>query len=231
VGGRLRYFVSGGVSLSPALSYAFLGAGRPHPAGLRHDRDLHRLGQPARRQPRRSVGQTLPRRRVQIAHDGEILVRGPNVMRGYYGQPRQTASVFTKDGWFRRATCGAWTGAATCYITDRKKELFKLSNGKYVAPQLLESLSSRASSSVRSSWSAPGARRRPRSSCPEWEALASALGREGAGAPRARGMSRDQAAVKLVQREVQKLTSTLNDTSASAASRSSPKNSPSTAAR
>ena len=76
---------------------------------------------------------------IKIAEDGEILVRGPNVMRGYYGQPEATAAVL-KDGWFYTGDVGHMEKDGQLYITDRKKDLFKLSNGKYVAPQLIESL-------------------------------------------------------------------------------------------
>ena len=68
---------------------------------------------------------------MKIATDGEILLRGPNVMQGYYGQPEATAAVL-QDGWFSTGDVGHLDEAGRLYITDRKKDLFKLSNGKYV---------------------------------------------------------------------------------------------------
>src|SRR4029078_11310030 len=71
--------------------------------------------------------------------DGEILLRGPNVMRGYYGHLEETASVL-QDEWFGPGDVGHLDKKGHLYITDRKKDVFKLSNGKYIAPQQIESL-------------------------------------------------------------------------------------------
>jgi long-chain acyl-CoA synthetase len=76
---------------------------------------------------------------MKIAEDGEILVRGPNVMKGYYNKPETTAEVL-KDGWYHTGDIGYKGDDGHFYITDRKKDLFKLSNGKYIAPQQVESL-------------------------------------------------------------------------------------------
>ena len=113
-----------------------------------------------------SVGLPFPGIEVRTDKEGEILVRGPNMMRGYFNNPEETAAVFTKDGWFKTGDVGRLDERGHLFITDRKKELFKLSNGKYVAPQLVESLIKRAHSSVRSSSSARAASSQPRSSCP-----------------------------------------------------------------
>lgn len=70
--------------------------------------------------------------------EGEILVKGPNIMQGYYNRPEQTREVFTDDGWFRTGDVGKMVNKRFLAITDRKKDIFKTSAGKYVAPQVLE---------------------------------------------------------------------------------------------
>src|SRR5829696_6814669 len=139
VGGRLRYFVSGGAPLSPALSYSYLAAGIPILQGYgATETCIVSANRPGNNHVG-SVGIPFEGIEIKIAEDGEILVRGPNVMRGYYGQPEATAAVI-KDGWFYAGDVGHLEKNGHLYITDRKKDLFKLSNGKYVAPQLIESL-------------------------------------------------------------------------------------------
>lgn len=86
-----------------------------------------------------SVGPPLRNVRVRIADDGEIQTKGPNVMQGYYKLPGKTADVFTDDGWLCTGDIGRMDREGHLYITDRKKALFKLSTGKYVAPQPIES--------------------------------------------------------------------------------------------
>jgi long-chain acyl-CoA synthetase len=84
------------------------------------------------------VGQVMEDVQIKIAEDGEILVKGPNVMLGYYKSPEMTAEVFTDDGWFKTGDIGELTEDGYLKITDRKKELLKTSGGKYVAPQPIE---------------------------------------------------------------------------------------------
>ena len=220
VGGRLRYFVSGGAPLSPALSYAFLAAGIPILQGYgmtetcvtsANRPDDNKVG---------SVGLPFPGVEMRLDEEGEILVRGPNVMRGYYNHPAETAAVFTADGYFRTGDVGYKDEHGHFFITDRKKELFKLSNGKYVAPQQIESLIKQ--SALVNQVVVVGAGRKAPSALvvPDWEALKSALAENGAGdsapapssakADRA-ALARDPAAVRLVQREVAQLTAVLHD--------------------
>jgi long-chain acyl-CoA synthetase len=85
-----------------------------------------------------SSGKPLRDVEVKIAEDGEILTRGPNVMKGYYNNEVQTKEVFTEDGWFKTGDVGKIDDEGYLFITDRKKSMFKLSTGKYVAPQNVE---------------------------------------------------------------------------------------------
>jgi len=211
VGGHLRYFVSGGAPLSPALSYAFLAAGIPILQGYgltetcivsANRPNDNRVG---------SVGLPFPGIEIAFEPDGEILVRGRNVMRGYYNQPEETHAVM-RDGWFRTGDVGHMDERWRLYITDRKKDLFKLSNGKYVAPQLIESLIKQ--SALVSQVVVVGAGRKQPVALvvPEWEALAAAMNSTGATVPQTRReWSRNSTAIKIVQREVAQLTSQLAD--------------------
>jgi long-chain acyl-CoA synthetase len=212
VGGRLRFFVSGGAALSPVLSYSFLGAGVKILQGYgmtetcivsANRPEDNRVG---------SVGLPFPGVEVRVDADGEILVRGPNMMRGYYNHPAETAAVFNEDGWFKTGDVGRMDADGHLYITDRKKELFKLSNGKYVAPQLVESLIKQ--SQYVSQVVVIGAGRKAPAALivPDWEALASALPTPQAEDHTQRvAWSRSPEAVKLVQRDVSELTATLAD--------------------
>jgi long-chain acyl-CoA synthetase len=212
VGGRLRFFVSGGAPLSPALSYAFLGAGVVILQGYgmtetcivsANRPEDNRVG---------SVGLPFPGVEVKTDADGEFLVRGPNLMQGYYGHEQETAAVFTEDGWFRTGDVGTIDEGGRLHITDRKKELFKLSNGKYVAPQLVESLIKE--SQYVSQVVVIGAGRKAPAALivPDWEALASALPTPQAEEHTLRvAWSRSTEAVKLVQSEVSELTRPLHD--------------------
>lgn len=86
-----------------------------------------------------TVGKPLPMVKVKIDTNGEILVKGPTVTAGYYNNPDANAEAFTKDGWFRTGDAGYFTEGGSLVLTERVKDLFKTSNGKYIAPQLLES--------------------------------------------------------------------------------------------
>jgi long-chain acyl-CoA synthetase len=212
VGGRLRYFVSGGAPLSPALSYSYLAAEIPILQGYgatetcivsANRPDNNRVG---------SVGIPFDGIEIKIAEDGEILVRGPNVMRGYYGQPEATAAVL-KDGWFYTGDVGHMEKNGHLYITDRKKDLFKLSNGKYVAPQLIESLLKQSEFVSQVVVVGAGRKQPVALIVPDWESLLSALAEEGeTDAPTERtALSKYPSAVKIVQRDIAKLTADLVD--------------------
>ncbi|PYS51319.1 MAG: long-chain fatty acid--CoA ligase [Acidobacteria bacterium] len=212
IGGRLRYFVSGGAPLSPTLSHAFWSADIPILQGYgmtetcivsANHPDDNKVG---------SVGLVFPGIEVKIAMDGEILVRGPNVMRGYYKHDDATRAVIDEDGWFQTGDVGHMDAERHLYITDRKKDLFKLSNGKYVAPQLVESLI-KQSELVNQVVVIGAGRKQPAALIvPDWEALANAMSEAGGSRPKSKiEWSRDPAATKIVQREVAELTKELHD--------------------
>jgi long-chain acyl-CoA synthetase len=165
--------------MSPALSYAFLAADIPILQGYgmtetcitsANRPDDNKVG---------SVGLPFPGVEMKLDEEGEILVRGPNVMRGYYNHPAETAAVFTADGYFKTGDVGYKDEHGHFFITDRKKELFKLSNGKYVAPQQIESLI-KQSALVNQVVVVGAGRKQPAALVvPDWEALKSALAEDG----------------------------------------------------
>jgi long-chain acyl-CoA synthetase len=138
-GGRIRLLVSGGAALPEDLAYIYIGAGIPivqgygltetSPVITASSPDDNRVG---------TVGKAIPNVEIRIAEDGEIETRGPNVMRGYYNKPEETRAVFTSDGWFKTGDIGTIDADGFLRITDRKKELFKTSGGKYISPQPIE---------------------------------------------------------------------------------------------
>jgi long-chain acyl-CoA synthetase len=211
VGGRLRYFVSGGAPLSPTLSYSFLGAGIKILQGYgmtetcivcANRPDDNRVG---------SIGKPFSGIEVAIAEDGEMLVRGGNVMRGYYGHPEATLAVM-RDEWFATGDVGYMDDAGHLFITDRKKDLFKLSNGKYIAPQQIESLL-KQSEFVNQVVVVGSSRKYPAALIvPDWEALKGALRAAGEeiGSTHAE-IAKQPAAAKMVQRDVTGITAHLAD--------------------
>jgi long-chain acyl-CoA synthetase len=221
VGGRLRFFVSGGAPLSPALSYAFLAAGIPILQGYGMTETCITSANRPEDNKVGSIGLPFPGIEMRLDESGEILVRGPNVMRGYYEHPRETAEVLDAEGWFKTGDVGYRDEHGHFFITDRKKELFKLSNGKYIAPQQLESLI-KQSALVNQVVVVGAGRKTPAALVvPDWEAVRSALAetedskeqpeQKKFGKSEYAALSRDPAAVRLVQREVAALTAPLHD--------------------
>jgi long-chain acyl-CoA synthetase len=141
LGGRIRIFISGAAPLSPDISLAFAGAGMPivqgygltetSPVVTASRLDDNRVG---------TSGKPIEGVEVRIAADGEIETRGPNIMLGYWHRPEETRAVLTADGWFKTGDIGSLDQDGFLTITDRKKELFKTSGGKYISPQPIEQL-------------------------------------------------------------------------------------------
>ncbi len=140
LGGRVKAIVSGSAALQERLNRIFSAAGivimegygltetSPVVSVNRYESEGRRIG---------TIGPLIDTVDVKLAADGEILTKGPNVMRGYYKRPELTAEAL-RDGWFHTGDIGAWVEDRFLKITDRKKEIFKTSGGKYVAPQVIE---------------------------------------------------------------------------------------------
>ncbi|HWN09029.1 MAG TPA: long-chain fatty acid--CoA ligase [Pyrinomonadaceae bacterium] len=141
LGGRIRLLVSGGAALPEELALIYIGAGLPivQGYGLTETSPVITAGIVEQNRVG-TVGKPINNVEVRIAADGEIETRGPNVMQGYYNKPAETRAVFTDDGWFKTGDIGTLDEDGFLRITDRKKELFKTSGGKYIAPQPLEQL-------------------------------------------------------------------------------------------
>jgi len=140
-GGRLRACITGGAALSDDIYLIFTGAGitiyqgygltETSPVISSNNPQSGRLG---------TVGKAIRNVEIRIAHDGEIEARGPGVMAGYYNKSDATREAFTGDGWFRTGDIGEIDEDGFLRITDRKKELFKTSGGKYIAPSHIEQM-------------------------------------------------------------------------------------------
>ncbi|MBY5957234.1 AMP-dependent synthetase/ligase [Membranicola marinus] len=140
LGGRVEFIATAAAAMNPQLATIFTAANIPILEGYgltetspvltvnRMDEKERKIG---------TVGIPIPGLEIKIASDGEIMARGPNIMLGYYKQPRITEEVIEPDGWFHTGDIGEFDGPFL-KITDRKKALFKTSGGKYVAPQQVE---------------------------------------------------------------------------------------------
>ena len=146
LGGKIKFMAVGAAALRPDIGRLFSAAGiltlsgygmteaSPFISVNRTEPGLNQFG---------TVGIPVPGVQIKIDEpnengEGEILVKGPNIMQGYFNRPEQTHEVFTDDGWFRTGDVGKMVNKRFLTITDRKKDIFKTSAGKYVAPQVLE---------------------------------------------------------------------------------------------
>ncbi|TRX72459.1 long-chain fatty acid--CoA ligase [Carboxylicivirga sp. M1479] len=143
-GGNLRLVVSGGAALQPRLSRLFFAAGIPLMEGYGLTETAPVIASNHIAEPDNlmigTVGTVFDSVDIRIEEDGEILAKGPNIMMGYYKDEKTTAEVINKDGWFHTGDIGTLVKGRFLKITDRKKEMFKLSSGKYIAPQSIENL-------------------------------------------------------------------------------------------
>lgn len=141
LGGRVLAVASGAAALNPRLCRIFLAAGIniQEGYGLTETSPVIAVNCPKNDGTRiGTVGRPINECIVKIAEDGEILVKGPNVMMGYYKKPELTAEVIDADGFFHTGDIGEMVEGQFLKITDRKKEIFKTSGGKYIAPQIME---------------------------------------------------------------------------------------------
>jgi long-chain acyl-CoA synthetase len=143
LGGNVKCMISGGAALDQRLARIFWAAGIPVLEGYgltetspviavnNFEPNSLRFG---------TVGPVIKGVEVKFAADGEILVKGPNIMKGYFNRPDATAEVIDTEGWFHTGDIGTMVEDRFLKITDRKKEIFKTTGGKYIAPQHLENL-------------------------------------------------------------------------------------------
>jgi len=212
VGGKLRFFVSGGAPLSKKLSYAFWAAGIPILQGYgmtegcvtcANRPDDNKVG---------SIGTPFDGIEMKIGAQDEILIKGPNIMVAYYNNPEATAAVLDAEGYYHTGDVGYIDRDGHYYITDRLKDLFKLSNGKYVAPLQVESLLKQSPLVSQAVIVGSGRKQVGALIVPDWDALKEEMKDAGVAADASRDvLAIDPQFVKRVQQDAVALTRELSD--------------------
>jgi long-chain acyl-CoA synthetase len=213
VGGNLRFFVSGGAPLSKKLSYAFWAAGIPILQGYGMTEACVTCANRPEDNKVGSIGTPFEGIEMKIAEsDGEILVRGKNVMQGYYNKPEETAKAIDDEGFYHTGDVGYVDNDGHFFLTDRLKDLFKLSNGKYVAPLQVESLLKQSPLISQPVVVGSGRKQVGALIVPDWEALKEALEDDGITAEGTREeLCENPHVIKRIQRDAVELTRELND--------------------
>lgn len=138
-GGQLRYAVSGGAALDPQVAEFYFDHGLPvyQGYGLTETSPVLTVGREGHHKMG-TAGTPVPGVEIKIAPDGEILARGPNIMKGYWQKPKETAEAISPDGWFHTGDVGTIVDSRYLQITDRKKDILVLAGGKNIAPVAIE---------------------------------------------------------------------------------------------
>jgi len=212
VGGSLRFFVSGGAPLSKKLSYAFWAAGIPILQGYgmteacvacANRPDDNKVG---------SIGTPFEGIEMKLGPQDEILIKGPNVMQGYLNKPEETAKALDSDGYYHTGDVGYVDADGHFYVTDRLKDLFKLSNGKYVAPLQVESLLKQSPLVSQAIVVGSGRKQVGALIVPDWDSLKEAMQAEGISTEGSREELADNPHfIKRMQKDAVDLTRELSD--------------------
>jgi long-chain acyl-CoA synthetase len=213
VGGSLRFFVSGGAPLSKKLSYAFWAAGIPILQGYGMTEACVTCANRPEDNKVGSIGKPFEGIEMKIAEkDGEVLIRGKNVMQGYYHNEEATAAALDTEGYYHTGDVGYIDEDGHFYITDRIKDLFKLSNGKYIAPLQVESLLKQSPLISQPVVVGSGRKQVGALIVPDWDALKEEMKAEGHDIKRSREeLCEDPSFVKKVQNDAVALTRELAD--------------------
>ncbi len=214
VGGNLRYFVSGGAALSKEIEEFFWAAGIQvlQGYGLTETSPVTNVNAPTALRFG-SVGRPVPGAEIFIDtsewtslredfQEGEICIKGPQVMKGYYNNKKATAEVFDKDGWFRSGDIGYVDDDGFLFITDRKKEIIVMSNGKNVAPQPIENSLKLQPHIAQACLIGDGRKYISALINPDFEALEAFATANGIAAP-GESLVADQRVVSLIEKEVE----------------------------
>ena len=212
VGGALRFFVSGGAPLSKKLSYAFWAAGIPILQGYGMTEACIVCANRPEDNKVGSIGTPFDGIEMAIGAQDEILIRGRNVMQGYFNKPEETAKALDEEGWYHTGDVGYRDEDGHFYVTDRLKDLFKLSNGKYVAPLQVESLLKQSPLVSQAIVVGSGRKQVGALVVPDWETLKQVLKEEGIKADGAREeLCENPYVIKRVQKDAVDLTRELSE--------------------